>query len=153
MAKGQIFDAAIPSPVAVVTTKTRDKVNGLTVAWVSQVSFNPPLIMVTIATKNFSYELMKESGIFAVNILTKDQISLGKHFSSSSGRDTDKFEGMTYDTKKTGSPILKDVYSYLDCKVVSTHDAGDHVIFVGEVLDASATTNVEPLLFKTADFF
>ncbi len=153
MAKGQVFDAAIPSPVAVVTTKTKDRVNGLTVAWVSQVSFNPPLIMVTIATKNFSYELIKEGGVFAVNVLTKDQLNLGKHFGSSSGRNTDKFKGIAYDTKKTGSPILKDVYSYLDCKVISTHEAGDHVIFVGEVMDASARCNGEPLLFKSADFF
>lgn len=153
MAKGQIFDTAIPSPVAVVTTKTKDKANGLTVSWVSQVSYSPPLIMVTIAPKNFSYKMIKESGIFAVNILTKDQISLGKHFSSSSGRDTNKFEGMTYDEKKTGSPILKDVYSYLDCKVVSTHEAGDHILFIGEVVDASATCNGTPLFFKSADFF
>jgi flavin reductase (DIM6/NTAB) family NADH-FMN oxidoreductase RutF len=153
MAKGQIFDTALPSPVAVVTTKTKDKANGLTVSWVSQVSYSPPLVMVTIAPKNFSYQLMKESGVFAVNILTKDQVSLGKHFSSSSGRDTDKFEGITYDTKKTGSPILKDVYSYLDCKVVSTHEAGDHVLFIGEVVDASAASNGDPLLFKTTDFF
>lgn len=153
MDKGQVFDAAVPSPVAVVTTKTKDRVNGLAVAWVSQVSYNPPLVMVTIAPKNFSYELIKESGIFAINILTKDQISLGKHFGSSSGRNTNKFEGITYYTKKTGAPILKDVYSYLDCRVVSTHKAGDHVIFVGEVLDASPTCNGEPLLFKSSDFF
>ncbi|MBI4007473.1 MAG: flavin reductase [Planctomycetes bacterium] len=152
MAEGRIFDATIPSPVAVVTTKTKDRVNGLTVAWLSQVSYNPPLIMVSIAKKNFSYQLINESGIFAVNVLTKEQVGIGKHFGSSSGRNTDKFKGIFYDTKKTGSPILKDVYSYLDCKVVSTHVAGDHVLFIGEVLDASAASNGIPLLFKSSDF-
>jgi flavin reductase (DIM6/NTAB) family NADH-FMN oxidoreductase RutF len=139
--------------VFVITTKNGEKVNGMTAAWVSRASFKPPLLSVSIGKARYSHDLIKESGVFAVNVLSEKQIAVGKHFGFKSGRKTDKFEDMEYETRKTGSPILPDTSGYLDCRVVSTCDAGDHTIFLGEVIDAEVYEDNDPLLFKHGDFF
>ncbi len=144
---------AILNGVFVITTKRGDKVNGMTAAWVARSSFNPPMLSISIGKTRYSHDLIKESGVFAVNILSEKQIAQGKHFGFKSGRKTDKFKDIEYTTCKTGSPILKDIAGYLDCKVVNSCDAGDHTIFVGEVLDAKAYENKLPLLYKHKDFF
>ena len=139
--------------VFVITTKNGDRVNGMTAAWVVRASFKPPLLAVSIGKARYSHELIKESGVFAVNILSDRQIAEGKHFGFKSGRKTDKFSGIEYSTCKTGSPILTGIAGYLDCKVISLCDAGDHTIFVGEVLDAGEYENDGPLLYRHEDFF
>ncbi|MCK5287297.1 MAG: flavin reductase [Thermodesulfovibrionia bacterium] len=139
--------------VFIVTTKKGDKINGMTAVWVARSSFKPPLVSVSVGKTRYSHDLIKESGVFALNILSKKQIAQGKHFGFKSGRNTDKFKDIEYTTRKTGSPILKDSAGYFDCKVVNSCDAGDHTIFVGEVLDAEAYEDKTPLLYEHKDFF
>ena len=139
--------------VFVVTTKKGDRVNGMTAAWVSRASFKPPMLTVSIGKTRYSHELIKDSGVFAVNALSDKQIAIGKHFGFRSGRKTDKFEGVEYETRKTGSPILPDTSCYFDCRVVNTCDAGDHTIFIGEVVDAEVYEGNHPLLHRREDFF
>jgi flavin reductase (DIM6/NTAB) family NADH-FMN oxidoreductase RutF len=124
--------------VFVITTKKGDIVNGMTAAWVSRASFKPPLLSVSIGKTRYSHDLIKDSG---------------EHFGFKSGRKTDKFEGIEYETRKTGSPILQNTAGYFDCNVVKTCDAGDHTIFTGEVVDAEVYEDNVPLLFKHEDFF
>jgi len=144
----QIFNG-----VFVITTKKGDKINGMTAVWVARSSFKPPMLSVSIGKPRYSHDMIKESGIFAVNILSEKQIAQGKNFGFKSGRNTDKFKDVEYTTGKTGSPLLKDIAGYFDCKVVNSCDAGDHTIFVGQVLDAEVYENNPPLLFKHDDFF
>jgi flavin reductase (DIM6/NTAB) family NADH-FMN oxidoreductase RutF len=139
--------------VFIVTTKDGDRINGMTAAWATRVSFNPPMLCVVIGKTRYSHELIERSGVFALNILSDKQIDLGKHFGFKSGRKTDKFKDIPYITKSTGSPILKDIAGYLDCKVTNTCEAGDHTIFVGEVVSAEAYEDKNPLLFRHEDFF
>ncbi|HBO84703.1 MAG: flavin reductase [Deltaproteobacteria bacterium GWC2_42_11] len=139
--------------VYIITTKAKDKINGMTAAWVSKVSFDPPLVMVAVGLGRYSHELMKEGKVFAVNILDERQIDIGKHFGTKSGRKVDKFKGIEYETRVTGSPILKDAIAYIDCKLVSTYPAGDHTLFIGEVVDADVLREGEPQVFKHEDYF
>ncbi len=139
--------------VFVITTKKDDRVNGMTAAWVARASFKPPLLSVSIGKTRYSHDLIRESGVFAVNILSGKQVAEGRHFGFKSGRKTDKFRDIEFDARKTGSPILRNTAGYLDCRVVNSCDAGDHTIFVGEVIDAEASEGVEPLLYRREDFF
>ena len=143
----------VTNGVYVITTKHADKINGMTAAWVTRVSFVPPLVSISIGKTRFSHDLIKNAGVFAVNILKEGQVEIGKHFGFQSGIKVDKFAAIQYDTKATGSPILKDTGGYLDCKVVSSFEAGDHTIFVGEVLDASVDKDAKPLVYRKEDFF
>lgn len=139
--------------VFVITTKKGERANGMTAAWVSRASFKPSLLSVSIGKTRYSHDLIKESGVFAVNVLSDKQIAVGKHFGFRSGKKTNKFEDIEYEIRKTGSPILRDTSGYLDCKVVNTCDAGDHTIFIGEVVDAEVYEDNHPLLYKHDDFF
>lgn len=145
---------ALVNGVYVVTTRLGDKVNGMTAAWVSQVSLNPLLVMVSIAPPRYSHTLIKESGIFAINVLTSEQVDLAKRFGYKSGRKIDKFAGLDYLTASSGAPILPQAYAFLDLKLVHTFTAGDHSLFVGEVLEAKFLhPQSQPLIFKKSDFF
>ena len=150
----EVAFAALVHGVYVVTTRLGEKVNGRTAAWVSQVSLHPLLVMVSIAPPRYTHDLVKESGIFAVNVLTSEQVELGKRFGYKSGRKVDKFAGLEWISKATGAPILPQAYAYLDLKLVSTHAAGDHTLFVGEVVEAKILhPQAQPLVFRKSDFF
>ena len=150
----QVIFSAVVHGVYVVTTRAGERVNGMTAAWVSQVSIKPPLVMVSIAPPRYSHGLIKESRIFALNILTDAQVDLGKRFGYKSGRKVDKFAGLDYTTAATGAPVLPQAYAYLDCKLVDTFPAGDHDLFVGEVVDGKILhPDARPLVFKSSDFF
>lgn len=140
--------------VYVISTKLGDKVNAMTAAWVARASFSPPLITVSVGKTRFSHDMIKASGIFAVNVLGADNIDVGKHYGLKSGAKTDKFAGVEYDTKATGSPILRDCIAWMDCKVVDSLDAGDHTVFIGEVLDAGVmAANAQTLIYNRDSFF
>lgn len=146
--------SALVHGVYVVTTRVNDTINGMTASWVAQVSLSPLLIMVSIAPPRYSHDLIKESGVFAVNVLTRDQVDLGKRFGYKSGRKVDKFAGLEHSASKTGAPILPQAYAYFDLKLVDTFPAGDHTLFVGEVVDAKVLNpSAQPLVFDKKDFF
>ncbi len=150
----EVAFAGLVHGVYVVTTKAGERVNGMTAAWVSQVSLKPLLVLVSIAPPRYSHNLIKESGVFAINVLSGDQIDLGKRFGYQSGRKVDKFAGLDYLTAATGAPILPQAFAYFDLRVVDTFPAGDHTLFVGEVLEAKILhPEAQPLVFKKSDFF
>jgi flavin reductase (DIM6/NTAB) family NADH-FMN oxidoreductase RutF len=137
--------------VCVVTVKAGDKINGMTAAWYTRVSFSPPLVMVSVAPKRFTHDLIKKAGSFCINLLAEDQLPYAKAFGFSSGRTTDKFRGVKHKPGKTGSPILDGAAAYLDCRLIHSYDAGDHTLFVGEVVEAGATEK-RPLHSRMEDY-
>jgi flavin reductase (DIM6/NTAB) family NADH-FMN oxidoreductase RutF len=146
--------AALVHGVYVVTTRVGDKINGMTAAWVSQVSLKPLLVMVSIAPPRYTHTLIKESGVFAINVLASDQVELAKRFGYKSGRKVDKCAGLDWLTAASGVPVLPQAHAYLDLKLVHTYAAGDHTLFVGEVMEAKILhPDSRPLIFKKSDFF
>lgn len=140
--------------VYVISTAFEGRMNALTAAWVARASFVPPLITVSIGKTRFSHAMILGSGVFAVSVLGEDDIEMGRHFGLKTGRKTDKFEGIDYETKVTGCPVLKECIAWLDCRVVSSHDAGDHTIFIGEVLDGGVRRDgASPLIYDRDSFF
>lgn len=150
----EVAFAALVHGVYVVTTRLGDRVNGMTAAWVSQVSLHPLLVMVSIASPRYSHNLIKESGIFAINVLSSEQVDLAKRFGYKSGRQIDKFTGLDWITAVTGAPILPQAHAYLDLRLAHTYPAGDHTLFVGEVVAGKILhPQTRPLIFKKTDFF
>ncbi|MFA5110656.1 MAG: flavin reductase family protein [Desulfobaccales bacterium] len=150
----EVAFTALVHGVYVVTTRLDDKVNGMTASWASQVSLHPLMVMVSIAPARYSHSLIKESGVFAINVLTSDHVDLAKRFGYKSGRSVDKFAGLNWTTALTGAPILPQAYAYLDLKLVHSFTAGDHTLFVGEAVAAKILhPNSQPLIFKKTDFF
>jgi len=145
---------AITHGVYIVTAQASGKKNGMTAAWVSQVSFKPLLLMVAIAPARFTHGLIKASGFFAINTLSEDQIELAKYFGTHSGKNVDKFANIPYIEAGNGSPILKEAMAYVECKLVNAFEAGDHTLIIGEVLEGEILKpDKQPLLFIWDKFF
>ena len=92
--------------VAVITTHWNEKPYGMTAAWFTRSSNEPYLMTVSVWNENFTHDMLLKSKIFATNILGESQRELAIHFGRQSGRDIDKFAGLSYRTEKSGSPIL-----------------------------------------------
>lgn len=143
----------VTSPVVVVTVKSKDKINGMTVAWIMQAAHSPASLVVSIAPQRYTHSLIKESKVFGVNILSEGQKILGRRFGFKSGKNFDKFKGLKYHTSKNDIPVLEDIYAYIECKLLNIVNAGDHDLFIGEVTDKVVDDTKKPLVFKTKDYF
>jgi flavin reductase (DIM6/NTAB) family NADH-FMN oxidoreductase RutF len=139
--------------IVIVTTKSGDKINGMTCAWASQVAWEPPLLMVSIGNGSYTNELINESKKFAVNVLNEDQVDIAKEFGLKSGRTLNKFEDVDYFQKITGSPILNDIVAYFDCRLHSSFDVIDHTLFIGEIVEAAKVNSVKPLQYNFNDYW
>ncbi len=150
----KLISTFIPQGVYVITSHANDKINGMTAAWVSQVSFKPRLLGVAIAPQRYTFELIQASKTFGINVLAEGQVDLAKHFGFKSGRKVNKFENVPYKLSKRGNPILLEAIAYFDCEVVSSFETGDHYVFVGEVVDYEILKEGEkPLIFRWDDYF
>ena len=138
-----------PSGVTVVTTVVDGAWHGMTASSFSSVSLDPPLVSFSVARAAASHDRIASSGVFAVNILAKDQVELGKRFAGMVPGVADRFEGLAATTAETGCPLLPDVLAWLDCEVRHAYEGGDHTIFVGEVLAAEASRVAPPLLYHS----
>ena len=141
--------AAFATGVTVVTTRGKEQhPYGMTANAFSSVSLDPPLILVCVMALSEGHKLIEENGVFAVNILAAEQEPLSRFFASKDRpRGRDAFGDVAHRAAVSGSPVLDGAVGYLDCSVHSRHEAGDHMIFIGEVLALEYSHEVPPLLF------
>lgn len=139
--------------VHIICAKFGEKMNGMTAAWVTRVSFDPVLIAVAIAPERYTYELIDKSGYFTINILKEGQEELAKHFGLLSGRELDKMKDIHYALTGSGVPILIDAPAWIECKVVNKVKAGDHFIFIGEVINEHIKEDFIPLPYRRESYF
>ena len=132
--------------VTVVTARASDRIHGMTVSAFTEISLDPPLVLICADKASLTHPVIAEGRVFAVNILARDQEDLSRRFASKE-EEHRRFEGLAYQTGKTGAPLLEDTVAALDCRVVAAHDAGDHVIYVGEVEALRLPGDREPLLY------
>jgi flavin reductase (DIM6/NTAB) family NADH-FMN oxidoreductase RutF len=123
------------SAVSIVTTCAGDRVHGMTVSAVVEVALTPPLVLICADKNSNTQPLIDESQVFAVNLLARDQAVLSNRFASKQD-EWRRFEGLEVDVGTTGSPLLRGVVANLDCRVVAAHDHGDHVVYIGVVVEA-----------------
>ena len=109
-----------------------------------------PRVVVQIYKSNYSHDLIHRSGSFGLNFLRTDQLHYIRDFGLVSGRQVDKLASVPYELKASGSPILKDCWGYLDCRVVNAMDGGDVTCFLGEVPEGNTLGDSEPLWWHYA---
>ena len=139
------------SGVTVVTMQTETRRHGLTISGFLSVSLEPPLVLISIGEEMTSEALLKESAAFVVNFLRDDQSELSDRFAGRLGA-VDRLEGVPTQPSISGAPILQDCLAWLDCRVVQTVAAGDHVLYIGEVMAAGMNEPAKPLLYWNADY-
>jgi flavin reductase (DIM6/NTAB) family NADH-FMN oxidoreductase RutF len=139
--------------VTVITTRGEEHAYGMTANAFSSVSLDPPLVLVCARSGTEGSEHIDRNRVFAVNILASEQEPLSRYFSSKDRpRGGDAFREVAHETAVTGSPILDGVVGYLDCSLNASHSAGDHEIFIGEVLALRIYPEVPPLLFHGGSY-
>ncbi len=135
------------SGVTVITTGYEGVVHGMTASSFCGLSLDPPLILVCVAQHARSYALVKKSGVFAVNILSADQLDWGRRFVGLIPKIEGQFANIAYQTAVTDSPILPGTLSWVDCRLRDACAGGDHTIFVGEVIACGIGDDGTPLLY------
>lgn len=135
--------------VFVLGTTVGDKMNACITNTAMQVASNPDRIAICCINANYTCDLIKESGSFALTLL--DQTTMFetiKHFGFQSGRDVDKFESLTPQFDVNGNPYL----GYQSCavisgKVVDSMDLGSHTMFIAEIDDMKVLSDNDPLTY------
>ena len=127
----------IPYGLYVLTGESKDgRIAAATVNWVTQTSFEPPLVIVGVKSDSGAHSIIKEAGTFGLNILTKNQRSTAFAFFKPTIKDGNTINGEEYHSGSTGSPILNRSKAYVECSLVETVEKGDHSVFIGEIKDA-----------------
>lgn len=137
------------SGVTVVTSMSGGAPVGMTCQSFSSVSLNPPLVLFIPAKTSRAWPAIQRSGKFCVNFLADGQAELSNTMAS---RGADKFADVAWSpAPATGSPLLDGVLGYVDCQIHTVHEAGDHYVVIGRVLDLDLTEagseKAQPLLF------
>lgn len=104
-----------------------------TVNWVTQTSFNPPLVAVGVKVESHTYDSVREAGHFALNMLGKGQQGAAFTFFKPAELENGKLSGEDIEWAENGAPILKSAPAAIECKLVHVVELGDHHTFIGEV--------------------
>jgi flavin reductase (DIM6/NTAB) family NADH-FMN oxidoreductase RutF len=128
---------AITYGLYVLTAREGDEYAAAGVNWLTQTSFDPPLVAVAIKTDNDSHRLVQATGRFAVNVLAEDQLDVAKAFFRTTTVDGDTLNGYRFEAgTETGCPILVDLPYWWEATVTDTVTGGDHTVFVAQVVNA-----------------
>ena len=126
----------IPYGFYSITSRHGDEINAMVANWLTQVSYEPRLLALGLQKTSHTHALVAESGAFTVNIFNKQDADLIKPYTKSRAKNPEKISGAKYSPAPvTGCPVLEGAAAYLECKVVTRHDAGSgYSIVVGEVV-------------------
>lgn len=142
---------AIPQGVYLVGTKKGEGYNLMTAAFVTQVSFNPASLAVSVAKPHYTAELIQAQGEFTLSILAEDQYQAAKDCGFQSGRKADKASRVAYHLED-GLPVLDGAAAWLRCKLRETVDFEDHHLFLAEIT-AGERTDKPPMIYHSEEFF
>jgi flavin reductase (DIM6/NTAB) family NADH-FMN oxidoreductase RutF len=147
MSDDSIKDALrmVPYGFYAITSRNGDELNAMVANWVSQVSFEPRLVALGLQKTSYSYGLIKQGRVFAINIFHKDDQEIMMPFCKSRAKFANKMEEATFTTAPlTGCPVLKGASAYIEFAVKKIIDiGGDHDIIVGEPVGAKVLKPAE----------
>ena len=127
-----------PLPAVLVSVKGNDNlINLFTVAWAGTVCTNPPMVSISVRKERFSYNIIKETGEFVINLTTRELAFATDYCGVKSGRDTDKWKetGLTpIKSLKVNAPTISESPVAIECKVRQVLELGSHDMFIAEVV-------------------
>jgi flavin reductase (DIM6/NTAB) family NADH-FMN oxidoreductase RutF len=141
----------LPSGLYVVGSRAGDRRNGMTANWVSQVSFDPKLVAISVEKTAFTHELIAEGQVFAVNTVSREDRAIVRKFTKPVEVEGNTMNGFPFHDGVTGAPILDQAPAYVDCEVRQSVDVGNHTLFIGEVVDAAFQADEETEVLRMED--
>ena len=130
-----------------------DEVSGMTANWVVQSSFEPPMLALAVEADSHTCQVIQASGAFAVSVYESGQREMAGKLGRTYAKHPEKLDGLTWKPgPATGSPVLGEALGWVECRVQGSLPAGDHIVFVGEVVEAGQNREGTPLTLKEAGF-
>ena len=142
----------LPGPVTVVGFATGGQLGGLTAAWVTRVSHDPPLLLVAIGHERYSWELCRSADQFTVSLLAEGQVPEARLFGLHSRRDRDKWAEVDHVLLGDGVPALRTCAARFLCAIEQRFTTGDHDCVVGRIESAEIDQGRPVLPLRGADY-
>ncbi len=133
--KGSVITS--PLPPTLVTCSDGECSNVFTVAWTGILNTQPPITYISVRPERYSYELIKSSGEFVINLTTEELVRAADYCGVKSGRDTDKFKAMdihTESAEKVNAPIICECPVNIECRVREIVPLGTHDMFIADIV-------------------
>lgn len=135
-----------PLPVIMAAVGENDgEANIITIAWTGIINSNPPMTYISVRPERYSYELLKETGDFTINLVTCDLAKAADYCGVRSGRDVDKWAQCGLERKKSlkiSSPGIKESPLILECRIREIKEYPSHHMFVAEILNVSVADDI-----------
>lgn len=127
-----------PLPVVMVSVADKEGRNNIiTIAWAGTICSNPPMVSISVRPERYSYNILKETGEFVINLTTKELTYATDYCGVKSGRDVDKFKEMGLTAlpgKEVKAPLIAESPVNIECKVTQVIPLGSHDMFLAEVV-------------------
>ena len=129
----KLYRMLYPARVCLISSRNEEKDNIMAASWVFPLSADPAMFGVGVAPKRFSYQLIKESKAFAINLPVEGMEKAIEVCGNGTGKDTDRFADARL-TKEEGDkvPLIKECSASIECELVDQMEIGDHIILVGK---------------------
>jgi ferric-chelate reductase [NAD(P)H] len=133
----------------IISTISGEKSNAQLANTVFQVTSNPQLIAISISKTNLTHQLIKESGVYAVSVISENAtLPFIGIFGFRSGRDVDKLSRVSYKKGVTGCPLItENTLAAIEARVVQEVDAGTHTVYIGEIIGGEILGKGVPMTY------
>ena len=135
----------IPYGLQVLGVSDGSQMDVASINWTTQVSFQPPLVVVGVKKDSKPFGILKTGRKFALSFLESGQRDLAFAFFKSVQPVDGKFGDYAYETAETGCPIISDAAAWVEAEVVSIDETGDHAAVIGKVVNAGVKRQSKPL--------
>jgi flavin reductase (DIM6/NTAB) family NADH-FMN oxidoreductase RutF len=133
-----------PLPVVMVSVRDKNgKNNIITLAWVGTICSDPAMVSISVRPERYSYNILKETGEFVINLTTRELAYATDYCGVKSGRDVDKFKEMNLtaiEADKVNVPMIEESPVNIECRVRQVMELGSHDMFIADVLAVHADT-------------
>ncbi|MGA8429838.1 MAG: flavin reductase family protein [Candidatus Sulfotelmatobacter sp.] len=139
--------------VTILTLDLEGEVHGMTANAFASVSLEPLLVLVCVDHRAATHEHLHAKKRFGINVLCESQRAISEYYArpARTHERAEEEAGARFDRTRHGTPMLQGALAYLECRLHSAQDAGDHTIFIAEVEDA-VVGDGEPLIFFRGEY-
>ena len=136
-----------------VTVNDNGKGHGMLANWITQISFEPPMLALAVERDSHMRRLIDMYGAFAVNVLESGQRELAGQLGKTFAKHPDKFNDVVWKPgPATGSPLMDVALGWVECRVAEESPTGDHILYVSEVIEAGVQREGTPLTLTETGF-
>ncbi len=143
----------VPAPVVVVTARGETEARGITIGSFTSVALDPPLVSFNVGQESRMHGIMETCSAFAVHVLSEQQVHLAKRFATPGLTADEQFEALSYHTRAGSDlPLLNDVTARLLCTPEDSIVAGDHTLYVGQVVEIEEPPDAGAVLYYQSSY-